>query len=834
MKKYTKAKKFSALFLSICIMLGTFGLWVGIYNPVTVDIEEAHAASYDSYYTGLDVDQRGDDFQEDLATLITSTHKTYTSYDSLRNVFKTADADPNKSGNILWFYSGTSVAFNGTFDNTDREHVWPKDGGAAFDAESNAGSDAHHLRPTNKTINSSRGSMSFGEVAQTSSNVVTQNGSTTYGNLCYSSGGYFYPGVGYRGATARILMYVQTRWGSQYNLKFVLGKGNCKTIGDIETLMKWHLQEPPTEAEKTRNEVVYGIQGNRNPFIDHPEYAEMIYCHDGENYNDELQDVVETYDGYLDGSGGGTTAVEPESVTLSVAPQAMVAGETHKFTATVYPLGASQEVTWTSSNTAVATISSNGTVNAVTAGTTTITATSTKNTNIKATAVVTVKAVSSIAITGTPIKNTYSAGETFNPTGLTITATYTDSSTGSLSASSCEWLDGTTNAKNLSQGTTTVVCKYGSLTATVTGITVKQAIAKTLTITRDDFGSGNSYVWADWTSDGISGQGYIYLYKTDSIQMNAKSQPFEHIYNTTALNGGIASITIKTTADSAWAVYTSSNAFDSTNNWVQSTTAKGNITATEAGGTLNLNTTDQYFAIKATTQKAVYVTEITIIYGSTHTHTLGDWIIDKQATCSATGSKHKECSSCGEVVEAEEIPLVEHSYGSWTQTLAPTCSAVGKETATCVNCSHTTTRDVATIGHSLSDWAPAGNNTEERHCTNCNYSETRNVANQQAVEAFVALVDDIKEATDLNSKWTAISKAAKAYNKLTASEKEDAATAYATLQSAIASYNSAVKAINAEATLANEYAVGFYGGAISILAVAAYFFFKAQGGEYEK
>lgn len=48
----------------------------------------------------------------------------------------------------------------------------------------------------------------------------------------------------------------------------------------------------PTEEEIRRNEAVFGLQGNRNPFIDHPEYAAQIYCYDGESYNNALQQVL--------------------------------------------------------------------------------------------------------------------------------------------------------------------------------------------------------------------------------------------------------------------------------------------------------------------------------------------------------------------------------------------------------------------------------------------------------------------------------------------------------------------------------------------------------------
>ncbi len=300
MFKQKKLKFFSAVILPICVFLFVISCFASLSTAETIS-EPADAASIDSYYAGLNEDLRGTAFRTELASLITSTHKYNPTYDGLRDVFDETDADPNKAGNIIWFYTGTSVSFNGSFNTgTNREHVWPKNAGSAFPETTEAGSDAHHLRPTNASLNSSRGNNSFGEVAQIPGNIVKENGSTNYKNLCYQSNSVFYPGVGYRGATARILMYVQTRWGDKYNLTFVLGKGNNKTIGDIEDLMKWHFEEPPTEEEKRRNEAVYSLQGNRNPFIDHPEYAEMIYCNDGKSYNDELQAVAKKYGSYLD------------------------------------------------------------------------------------------------------------------------------------------------------------------------------------------------------------------------------------------------------------------------------------------------------------------------------------------------------------------------------------------------------------------------------------------------------------------------------------------------------------------------------------------------------
>ena len=193
-------------------------------------VAEQWTGSYEgSYYDNLNENLDGLQFREQLAQLITDTHSYQTTYNELSSVYAQSDADPYKNGNVIWFYTGTSVPYDGLggkVGDTNREHVWPKDGGRAFPEKSGPGSDAHHLRPTEQQLNGTRGSLNFDEVAQTSSNIVKENGSSSYGNaengvdaLCYKSGSFFYPAKGYRGATARILFYVQTRWGDQYNLE---------------------------------------------------------------------------------------------------------------------------------------------------------------------------------------------------------------------------------------------------------------------------------------------------------------------------------------------------------------------------------------------------------------------------------------------------------------------------------------------------------------------------------------------------------------------------------------------------------------------------------------
>lgn len=338
----------------------------------TAQPTKVNAVTSTDYYAGLNTSLTGESFRSELAKLITNTQTYNTTYDELRNVFKYSDADPDVSGNIIWFYTGTSFKFNGSFTSgTNREHVWPKNAGKAFPEKTYAGSDAHHLRPANSSLNSSRGNNNFGEVATTNANIVKENSKTAYKYLCYQANSVFYPGETFRGATARILMYVQTRWGDTYNLKFVLGKGESKTIGDIEDLLKWHYMEPPTELEKIRNDYIETIQGNRNPFIDHPEFATKIYCYDGESYNTTLQNVAKQYDKYTNATEvAQTLTLTPSSATLEV-------GETTTIVPTVTPVNSTTNYTYQSSNQSVATVNSNGVVTAVGEGSTTITVTET-------------------------------------------------------------------------------------------------------------------------------------------------------------------------------------------------------------------------------------------------------------------------------------------------------------------------------------------------------------------------------------------------------------------------------------------------------------------------
>ena len=115
-------------------------------------------------------------------------------------------------------------------------------------------------------------------------NSVSKIGQNSFGDTY--SGNCFEPADEYKGDFARSYLYISTvyqdfdhLWNSPMmdNNKYPVWKEWA-----IDLLLKWNEQDPVSEKEKLRNETIYSIQGNRNPFIDYPEIADYIW---GENKN---------------------------------------------------------------------------------------------------------------------------------------------------------------------------------------------------------------------------------------------------------------------------------------------------------------------------------------------------------------------------------------------------------------------------------------------------------------------------------------------------------------------------------------------------------------------
>lgn len=199
---------------------------------------------------------------------------TMLSYDQAWEALRETDEDPNNPNNVLLFYSAKSIpklSNGGNVGNWNREHVWAKSHGD-FGTSIGPGTDIHNLRPTDTQVNSSRGSLDF-----------DKGGSAVKGcNGCYRDSDSFEPPNQVKGDVARILFYMATRYekGDKVDLELndKVNNGKNPYHGKLSMLLEWHKQDPVSEFEKRRNDVIFKWQGNRNPFIDNPEWVEMIWA----------------------------------------------------------------------------------------------------------------------------------------------------------------------------------------------------------------------------------------------------------------------------------------------------------------------------------------------------------------------------------------------------------------------------------------------------------------------------------------------------------------------------------------------------------------------------
>ena len=208
------------------------------------------------------------------------------SYTTTKSILRAADEDPNNPSNIILVYSGNSIDkfdFSSNFepDFWNREHVWPKSHGD-FDAgdpfEVPLYTDAHNLKPVDASMNTTRGEKDFDNGGQ-----IVLNG--TVETDCLDTNSTFEPRDEVKGDIARIILYMDVRYegnglgANEPNLVPVDGLTTYPNpqIGVLSTLLQWHEQDPPDAFERRRNDVIYDWQGNRNPFIDYPEFVNYIY-----------------------------------------------------------------------------------------------------------------------------------------------------------------------------------------------------------------------------------------------------------------------------------------------------------------------------------------------------------------------------------------------------------------------------------------------------------------------------------------------------------------------------------------------------------------------------
>lgn len=202
------------------------------------------------------------------------------SYASLWDHFEFTDAKSN--GDVWDMYSNCSFDFGsdqcGSYsvecDCYNREHSFPA---SWFNDASPMYTDLFHLVPTDGKVNGVRSNYPFGEV---SSATYTSTNGSKLGSCNYPgySGTVFEPIDEYKGDFARNYLYMSVRYMDVFdNFSSPMISGDDFADWAINMLLEWHELDPVSDKEIDRNEAVYDIQGNRNPFIDHPEYAPCIW-----------------------------------------------------------------------------------------------------------------------------------------------------------------------------------------------------------------------------------------------------------------------------------------------------------------------------------------------------------------------------------------------------------------------------------------------------------------------------------------------------------------------------------------------------------------------------
>lgn len=330
-------------------------------------------------------------------------------------------------------------------------------------------------------------------------------------------------------------------------------------------------------------------------------------------------------------SGSSTPTVTSVEVSPSALSLDLNGTTTGNLTATVNGNNnPSQSVSWTSSNTSVATVSTSGVVTAKATGNATITATSTLDGSKSGTCSVTVSDstvhVTSVSLNKNSTTISVGGNETLTATVSPSNATNTNVTWSSSNTSVATVSNGTVSGVTAGSATITVTTVDGSKTATCT-VTVSAVASQTLTITRSSFATSGGYAWYDWTqattdSTPISGKGELYTTTTTSMQFNkSKGNKVAAIFNTTAIPGSITKIeaTSQQTTIRSWTAYVTSTACSGSGSTLTFGSNKTTVgTASPAvGSSTSFGTSNagySYFCIQENDSSASYISEFQITY----------------------------------------------------------------------------------------------------------------------------------------------------------------------------------------------------------------------------
>ncbi|MEQ8473795.1 MAG: endonuclease [Marinoscillum sp.] len=252
-------------------------------------------AGYYSSASGLS----GNALKTELNDIIDG-HTEY-SYGDLWDLLKVTDRDPNNSNNVIGIYSRFSMDAAAEYAGGagwNREHVWAKSRGD-FGTSNGPGTDLHHIRAEDVTTNSARSNKAFDNDG---SSYVDSGGNYSGSTPAKTDSDSWFAGDDVKGDVARMIFYMAVRYEGENGepdlelTELVLSNTDKQPIhGKLSILLDWHTQDPVSSIEMDRNDAIFEYQGNRNPFIDHPEYVASIW-----------------------GSGGGGSSCNDTEVTFTL------------------------------------------------------------------------------------------------------------------------------------------------------------------------------------------------------------------------------------------------------------------------------------------------------------------------------------------------------------------------------------------------------------------------------------------------------------------------------------------------------------------------------------
>lgn len=223
------------------------------------------------YYNGTEGLQ-GNDLKLKLHEIIRG-HNSLSYYFS-KYVIYYADADPVVPGNVILIYTGRSQnGLNyGSGDLINREHVWAKSHGN-FSGVLPMDSDVHNLKPADASVNTARSNLDFDWSLYYHSEAT---------ECKFTPGISWEPRNAVKGDVARTIFYMDTRYewtNGELNLTVVdkVDTYPYPEHGKLSALLEWNPMDPPDQFEHNRNNVIYRFQKNRNPFIDNPQFVELIW-----------------------------------------------------------------------------------------------------------------------------------------------------------------------------------------------------------------------------------------------------------------------------------------------------------------------------------------------------------------------------------------------------------------------------------------------------------------------------------------------------------------------------------------------------------------------------